>query len=105
MASNASQRARRPPGPAVDDEVVGVLGDLRIEVVHEHPERGFLLPAAAAAARCRGARGRVGAPGRCSYREPIGAALRPEPGGDTLAQALGPTEVTETRTSPSRCAW
>ncbi len=39
--------ARRPPGAAVDDEVVRVLGDLRVEVVHEHPERGFLLPALA----------------------------------------------------------
>ena len=48
MASNASQRTGGSTGPAVDDEVVGVLGDLRIEVVHEHPERGFLLPAAAA---------------------------------------------------------
>ena len=34
----------RPPGPAVDDEVVGILGDLGIEVVHQHPERGFLRP-------------------------------------------------------------
>ena len=37
----------RPTRPAVDDEGVGILGDLRIEVVHEHPERCFLLPAAA----------------------------------------------------------
>ena len=36
----------RAPGAAVDDEVVGVLGDLRVEVVHEHPQDGFLLPAA-----------------------------------------------------------
>ena len=40
-------RARGSPGPAVDDEVVRVLGDLGIEVVHEHAQRGFLLPAAA----------------------------------------------------------
>ena len=52
--------ARRPAGPAVDDEVVGVLGDLGVQVVHEHPQGGLLLPAAAATARCRGARGRDG---------------------------------------------
>ena len=40
-------RPRRASGPAVDDEVIRVLGDLRVEVVHEHPERGFLRPAAA----------------------------------------------------------
>ena len=39
--------ARRLARPAVDDEIVGPLGDLGIEVVHEHPQRGFLLPAAA----------------------------------------------------------
>ena len=47
IASKARPRPRRAAGPAVDDEVVGVLGDLRVEVVHEHPERGFLRPAAA----------------------------------------------------------
>ena len=39
--------AGRPAGAAVDDELVGVLGDLRVEVVHEHPEGRFLRPAAA----------------------------------------------------------
>ena len=39
--------ARRPPGAAVDDEVVGVLGHVGVEVVHEHPQGCFLLPAAA----------------------------------------------------------
>src|SRR6202042_2433701 len=34
----------RPAGAAVDDEVVGALGDLRVEVVHEHAERGLGLP-------------------------------------------------------------
>ena len=60
MASKASQLRAARPGAAVDDEVVRVLGDLRIEVVHEHPERGFLLPALAgdlgAAGRAHGAR-------------------------------------------------
>lgn len=31
-------------GAAVDDELVGVLGDLGVEVVLEHPQRGLLLP-------------------------------------------------------------
>ena len=39
--------ARRPPRAAVDDEVVGVLGHVGIEVVHQHPHRGFLVPAQA----------------------------------------------------------
>ena len=48
-------RAGGPPRAAVHDEVVGPFGHLRIEVVHEHPHRCFLRPAAAAelgAARC-----------------------------------------------------
>ena len=43
-------RVERLPGPrglarpAVDDEVLGTLGDLGVEVVHEHPQRGLLRP-------------------------------------------------------------
>jgi hypothetical protein len=44
-------RARRFAGAAVDDEVVRPLGHLGVEVVHQHPQRGFLLPAAAAQGR------------------------------------------------------
>ena len=29
---------------AVDDELVGMLGDLRVDVVHQHPHGGFLRP-------------------------------------------------------------
>ena len=49
--------ARRPSSAAVDHEGVGVFGHLRIEVVSEHPHRGFLRPAH------RGAGGAT----RCSY--------------------------------------
>ncbi len=35
------------PTPAVDHQVVRPLGDRRIEVVHQHPERGLLVPALA----------------------------------------------------------
>ena len=39
--------ARCAPGSAIDDEIVGVLGDLGIEVVHQHAQDGFLLPSLA----------------------------------------------------------
>ena len=48
--------ARRAPGAAVDDELVWVLGHLRVEVVLQHAQRGLLRPAARGegrAARCR----------------------------------------------------
>jgi hypothetical protein len=32
------------PGASVDDEFVRLLGDLRIQIVHEHPEGAFLSP-------------------------------------------------------------
>ena len=41
-------RAGGLAGAAVDHQLVRLLGDLGIEVVHQHPERGFLAPAAAA---------------------------------------------------------
>ena len=44
-------RTRRPTGAAVDDELVGVLGDLGIEVVLQHPVRRFLLPSPAGQGR------------------------------------------------------
>ena len=37
--------ARRPPDAAVDDEFARPLGDVGIEIVHEHPERRFGQPA------------------------------------------------------------
>ncbi|GAA3678162.1 hypothetical protein GCM10022203_09960 [Micrococcus yunnanensis] len=36
--------AGRAAGAAVDDEVLGPLGDLGVQVVHEHPQRGLGLP-------------------------------------------------------------
>jgi hypothetical protein len=51
-------RARRTTRSAVDDQAIGILGDLRVEVVHEHAQRGFLGPAATAQLRtARGANG------------------------------------------------
>ena len=37
--------AGRLPAPAVHDQVLRPLGDGRIEVVHQHPERRLLMPA------------------------------------------------------------
>ena len=58
IASNASQLRAALPGAAVHDEIVGPLGDLGVEVVHQHAQRGFLLPALAGDASCRAARAR-----------------------------------------------
>ena len=46
--------ARRLAGAAVDDEVLGALGVLGVEVVHQHPQRRLGLP------RLRGQLGAVG---------------------------------------------
>ena len=78
--------ARGPAGAAVDDEVVGVLGDLRVEVVHEHPERRLLLPAAAAElAAARGA-DRAGADGAHGLGHRA-VRLAPQSGHDEGAEA------------------
>ena len=39
--------ARGLAGTAVDDEILGALRHIRIEVVHQHAQGGFLLPAPA----------------------------------------------------------
>ena len=58
----------RPTGAAVDDEVVGILGHVRVEVVHQHAQGGFLLPPLAgelgAARRADRARTTAGLDGR-----------------------------------------
>src|SRR6266567_3175321 len=35
----------RAPGPAVNNESVGIFGHVRIEIVHKHPHGRFLMPA------------------------------------------------------------
>ena len=49
MRSEALPVARGLAGPAVDDEVLRPLGDLGVEVVHEHAQGGLLHPALARA--------------------------------------------------------
>ena len=92
------------PGPAVDDEVVGVLGDLRIEVVHEHPERGFLLPAAAgqlAAARGADRTGADGA-GGLGRRSPSATGYCRRPAMTRSPNLRSPTAVIDTSRSPGK---
>ena len=36
---------RRPPDAAIDDQLAWPLGDVGIEIVHQHPERRFGQPA------------------------------------------------------------
>ena len=85
--------ARRLPGAAVDDEVVRPLGDVGIEVVHQHAERGFLLPALAgelgAARRADGARRR---------------ALRARSSGRRSIGHAAPSRCRRTARARSRCA-
>ena len=65
---------RRPSGPAVHDQVVGALGDLRVEVVHQHPQRRFGGPAAG------GQRGAArGAYGSGAFHDHPFSMLCPEP--------------------------
>ena len=54
MASNASQLRAALARAAVDDQIVGPLGDLGIEIVHQHPQRGFLWPSLARQRRAAG---------------------------------------------------
>ncbi len=42
----AAPVARRPPDAAVDHQLLRALGDLGVEIVHEHPQRRLGLPAA-----------------------------------------------------------
>ena len=62
MASKAGQLRAARPDAAVHDQIVGPLGDVRIEIVHQHPQRGFLRPALA------GQRGAARGANECEWR-------------------------------------
>ncbi len=77
---------------AVDDEVLGALGDLGVEVVHEHAQRRLGLPALrgelGAARGADGARGGGGCVGHASITPHAasvdnGCRVRPRPGSQT----------------------
>ncbi len=75
-------RPRRPPGAAVHDEIVGSLGDLRIEVVLQHPVGGLLRPRPAGERRAaRGADGAGTSHRRRRYPR------RAQPAGSSFSQA------------------
>ena len=74
IASKASQLRAALPGAAVDDELVGALGDLGVEVVHQHPQRGFLGPALAGELAATRSVDDAG-PARCAHRGEHQAAL------------------------------
>ena len=46
--------ARGLAGSAVDDQIFGALGHFGIEIVHQHAQRGFLLPSAGIQLRASG---------------------------------------------------
>src|SRR5699024_2207122 len=76
-------------GPAVDDEVVRTLGDLRVQVVHEHAQRRLGLPASG---------GQVGAAGGTHGTGSVHD-------GHSFVQFSGPvTDSAAVRTEPSRTA-
>jgi hypothetical protein len=54
--------AGRAAGSPVNDQLVRLLGDLRIQVIHQHPEGGFLMPTFA---------GNLAASGRANNRKTI----------------------------------
>jgi hypothetical protein len=37
--------ARRASRAAIDDKILGTLGNVRVEIVHQHAHGSFLLPA------------------------------------------------------------
>jgi hypothetical protein len=47
IASNASQDRAARPEPPYTIEIVGTFRHLRIEIVHQHAQRGFLRPSLA----------------------------------------------------------
>ena len=102
-AELADDRVERVPaanGPArtaVHDEVIRVLGDLRIEVVHQHPQGRLLRPTAAGQL---GAAGRTDGAGTGSWHgrqaTPSGRprpARRSGPVRSTVRVSMTPTQV------------
>jgi hypothetical protein len=70
-------------GTAVDDELIGFFGDVGIEVVHEHAQGGFLLPALAGeGGAAGGVNGAGGSDGRRRGGHGMQSLLRSGSGGD-----------------------
>ena len=94
---------RRASGPAVDDERVRILGDLRVEVVHQHPEGRFLLPATAGQlGPARSADGSRSARHRASPAAVVerGQVMARSARRSFSPSRLGPIEVSESTVPP-----
>ena len=83
--------AGRLAGAAVDDEVLGTLGVLGVEVVHQHPQRRLGLP------RPRGQLGAVRGVDGEPFVQALGHAPHPTPPGATLTSAGAGERVSDTR--------
>src|SRR5262249_20893041 len=81
--------ARRPAAAPVDDELIGVLGDFRIEVVHQHPQGGLLLPSPA---------GELGAPWGAHLSRP---AHRSSPTLASTERTISPEATSRSATASS----
>ena len=69
-------RSGRPPRAAVHDEVLGMLGDLGIEVVEQHPQRRLGLPRQRVQLGPRGARTAERSPQSASIRASSGSSVQ-----------------------------
>ena len=85
--------ARGAPGAPIDDQLVGVLGDLRVEVVHQHPQGRLLLPAPA---------GDLGAAWRTDLTR---AAHRSSPIAPSIARRSSPLAISRSAASSSGASW
>ena len=98
--------ARRLAAAAVDDQVLGALGHLGVEVVHQHPQGGLLVPALAGQAVP------VGALMVCSWDAEIGhgrtrrrkmsSERSEEPAERAKGSLDGPGEILRSRSLPER---
>src|SRR3984885_3007436 len=75
---------RGTPGAAVDEQLVRLFRNLGMETIHEHPERGLLMPAFAGdfAAPRRADNGR-----RLAHLLSVSYALAVFPGDDALGRS------------------
>ena len=85
-------------GAAVDDELLGVLGDLGVEVVHQHAHGRLGLPGLGGERRCRAARG-----SRVLRGVVLGHASSPIV--DSTASTTAPEEMRPTTSSISGARW
>ena len=85
-------------GAAVDDQVVRMLGHVRVEIVHEHAERRFLRPSLAGALGASGRPNDAGAGGhRCTRSARSASCIRPFVASPSPPPAVGTPRRSENR--------